>query len=227
MAPTIISDLSLLNVASTVFADHQHLQNCLNPNQQSSIVRNLRRALLKIDRSKERFNKIQNAFLAKYRVRISTNRNQVRFIIPQGVSIYELLRDAQTISLICRGVVAIYPPRLNKWGAIKDFTKRQKEDLARVVLPIVKDSEFRTRLQQQSLLRKCNLRMATAAELAAAHACFSTLVNSNLTDLFDGNILRVKGTKLYYGDGGLSEMDESDYVNNCRYKNVKVAGVKC
>ena len=227
MAPTNNrSDLSLLNIASKIFADHEHLQNCVDPNKQALIVAKLRRAFLKIDNSKERFSKIQKAFLTKYSVRISRNRNQVRFIIPQGSSTYELLRDAQAISLLCRGVVAIYPPRLKQWKTLNDFTKMQKKDLIRIVVPIVKNSEFQSRLQQQSLLRKSNLRMASASELAAAHACFSTLVNINLTDLFDGNILRVKGTKLYYGDGGLSEMDESDYVNNCSYKNVKVAGVK-
>ena len=38
-------------------------------------------------------------------------------------------------------------------------------------------------------------------------------------------MVRIAGTKFYYGDGGLSGMDESDYINNCRYERVFMAGV--
>jgi hypothetical protein len=158
-------------------------------------------------------------FVAKYRVRV-VGKYKVTYTLPKGISVLEMLQEAQVLSLRIYSIVAIYPSRLKKWSRSRGFSTKRTREVTMSINTAVRGSEFKTRVEQVRFLQSRGLRQVSAPFVAAAHAAFF-VVSSR--DLFDGHIIRCKGTKLYYGDGGLGEMGESDYINGCRYKNVKVA----
>lgn len=213
---------NLILLAREAFFKLEHLQNLKDPNRQQRIVSSLRRALIKLQKpDTDKTAKLRNAFIERYQVSIGTN--YVKYTLPKDSSVVDLLRDAQAISYLLRGVVAVYPPRLNAWMKSDKFTSSHVRSRTVEVVPLVRNSEFKSRNEQVKFLKEQGLKTAEDWELAGAHAIYSIFKNKELADLFAGCIVRVKGTKLYYGNGGLSEMDESDYVNNCSYKNVKMA----
>lgn len=160
-------------------------------------------------------------FFEKYSIQFN-KQSVLRYTLPPHTSVFDMLTEAQTLSLESRRIVAVYPSRLQKWSRRKEFLKKSPRSREVIIDPAVKGSEFKTREEQLQFLRSHYLTQAGAPELAAAHTAYFVKTGK---DLFDGNIIRVKGTKLYYGDGGLSEMDETDYINNCRYQRVKTAGI--
>lgn len=224
----------LLEQVRNIFLRLKQLQNTKDSNDQSEIVGQmstaigvLRKATQKgvfgsklTDRSIEE--KLQEAFRKKYNVSVYQT-SRVTYTLPAGHSVYDMLVEAHAVSLITRGIVAVYPTRLDKWRTRPEFSRRsQSESDSVTVEAILPHSGNKTRPEQEVLIQERGYIQATAPELAAAHAAFFALFGK---DLFEGNIVRVMGTKLYYGSGGLSEMDENEYINNCRYQNVRTAVV--
>jgi hypothetical protein len=158
-------------------------------------------------------------FIEKYRVRV-VGKYKINYTLPKGISVLDMLQEAQALSLRIHSIVAIYPSRLKQWSQRREFIRKLTREATMSVDSALKGSEFKTRTEQVRLLKSKGFQQISAPFVAAAHAAFF-VVSSR--DLFDGHIIRCKDTKLYYGDGGLGEMGESDYINRCRYKNVKIA----
>jgi hypothetical protein len=198
------------------FESLKKLQNYKDPNAQKRIFAALKKAVPTIKGAR-----LKKEFISKYSVR-KRSKSLIEFTIPKGYSVLDLLSDAHAISLRTTGKVAVYPPRLENWSTRIEFKKKATRAKRFLVQSLVANSEFKTRSEQAKYLKSLKLSQAKSEELAAAHSANFTLDG---TDFFEGNIIRVVGNKLYYGDGGLSQMDESDFVNNCRYKNLKAASV--
>jgi len=160
--------------------------------------------------------------MEKYKVKV-TGQFRVGYTLPAGISIIQMLHDAQALSLKIHKIVAVYPYRLSQWSRDKSFNKHYSNDTYVSVETVVEGSALKTRREQEQLLRSRRLARVATPFLAGAHAAFFIFSRK---DIFDGYIIRCKNSKLYYGDGGLSEMDESDYINRCRYKNVRIAALR-
>lgn len=163
----------------------------------------------------------KRTFIEEYSVKIP-RPFEIAYTLPAGISVIQMLHEAQELSLKIHGIVAVYPYRLSQWSQNAAFNKQHRINKHIVLHTAIKHSEFKTRREQERLLKSKGLAQVTAPFLAGAHAAFFVMKRA---DFFDGSIIRCKGSKLYYGDGGLSEMDEGDYINQCRYKNVKMAAL--
>jgi hypothetical protein len=99
-----VKDSYLMEVARATFSRLEHLQNSRDPNKQGRIVNSLRRAVEKLKSSSKQ---LRGAFLEKYEINVKAGK--VQFTIPKNGSVMDLLTEAQMISFIGRGAVAVYP----------------------------------------------------------------------------------------------------------------------
>lgn len=141
----------------------------------------------------------------------------VAFEIPRGESPLSVLRAVQPLGQQLYGLSPVWPSRLEYWSGLSEFQRSCDSAEKHKVTAITPGSTKKTRAEVIEFFKESGLVMAELPHLAVAHALHFLDTGE---DLFDGMIIRVLGGKLYYGDGGLSFMDESDYIDSCRYKYV-------
>ena len=156
------------------------------------------------------------ALLESYRYQ-RLSQATVTFEIPIGESPISVLRAVQPIGQKLYGLSPVWPSRLEYWSGLSEFQAPSNVAQKLKVTAITPGSTKKTRAEVIEFFEKSGLTMAELPHVAIAHALHFLDTGE---DLFDGMIIRVVGGKLYYGDGGLSFMDESDYIDSCRYKHV-------
>jgi hypothetical protein len=106
-------------------------------------------------------------FVAKYNIQVH-NSHEVSFVLPRGVSRYEMLCEAQELVGERDGRDLVYPDRLKSWGNDARFTASCESPERIRIDGHVKGGDGKTREQQEKFLITKGLEQAQLEDLAAA-----------------------------------------------------------
>ncbi len=139
-------------------------------------------------------------FIAKYNIQVH-GPHEVSFVLPQGVSRYEMLREAQGLAAETetrRNLV--WPNRLNKWEKDKTFQATSTTPERIQIDGHVDGGDAKNRADQEALLNNMGLPQANLEDLAAAFVAFYVATGK---DLFEGQAARAAGGVLVFFSIGL------------------------
>jgi hypothetical protein len=162
----------------------------------------------------------QRTFLDAYQGEI-LGPSKIRLVIPPNSTFLTLLQGAQALAPTLYKLDAVWPSRLEKWAALSAFNESRKNETTLTIDGVFAGSEWKTRLEQEKFIHDQGRRLGSLPKVAAAHGVYFIATG---TDFFNGRIVRVQEpSSLYYGDGGLSLMNEGDFIDTCRYQHVVAA----
>jgi hypothetical protein len=137
-------------------------------------------------------------FIAKYNIQVH-GPHEVSFVLPKGVSRYEMLCEAQGLVAGRESRDLVYSVQLEKWKDEKTF---QDTCIAPERIQIdghVAGGDAKTRADQEALLRRKSLPQANIEDLAAAFVAFYVATGK---DLFEGKVVRAAGGALCFNSNG-------------------------
>lgn len=162
------------------------------------------------------------AFIDKYKIEL-IGASQIKIIFPAGSSIFDLLEESQRGGPVSEGHFVVWPSRLKVWAAQSAFQDKFQSEFTVGIDGNFLGAIWKTEDEQIKFLETKELRPAPKPFLAAAFAaCF---IATDGESIFRGMNIRTPEGTLYYGDGGLSEMDPGDKIPNCRYQDVSVGAL--
>jgi hypothetical protein len=142
-------------------------------------------------------------FIAKYNIQVHGS-HEVSFVLPQGVSRYEMLLEAQ-------GVVGerdlVRPDDLKKWEKNSKFTDTCTTPERIQIDGHVEGGDGMPKDKQLTLLETKGLSLATLEDLAAAFVAHYVATGE---DLFGGQWVRAAGGALLFNSRGLNVDDIGD-----------------
>jgi cell wall-associated NlpC family hydrolase len=106
-------------------------------------------------------------FVAKYKIQVH-GPHEVSFVLPRGVSRYEMFREAQELVAERDKRDLVYPDRLQKWGNDARFTASCESPERIRIDGHFKGGDGKTLKQQERLLAGEGLEQAKLEDLAAA-----------------------------------------------------------
>lgn len=146
-------------------------------------------------------------FVAKYKIQVH-RPHEVSFVLPTGVSRYEMLRDAQKL---VRTTPIVAPSQLEEWANDASF-KANSDTPERIHIDgHVEGGDVMTRDQQEALVESRGLTLPPLEDLAAAFVAYYVATG---TDLFEGKVVRAADGTLSFYRSGLSVSGLKDDVCN-------------
>ncbi len=138
-------------------------------------------------------------FIAKYNIQVHGS-HEVSFVLPQGVSRYEMLCEAQGLVAGRENRDLVYPEDLKTWKDDKTFKAITTTHEWIQVDGHVKGGDGKTRAEQEAFLKRKGLPQANFEDLAAAFVAFYVATGK---DLFEGQAARAAGGPLFFHSRGL------------------------
>jgi hypothetical protein len=164
-----------------------------------------RSALAELKASGEEFKNLRNTltptdlFIAKYNIQVH-GPHEVSFVLPKGVSRYEMLCEAQGLVAGRDNRNLVYPDRLNKWEAEATFKSTSTTPERIQIDGHVDGGDGMNRADQEAFLKNMGLPQANLEDLAAAFVAFYVATGKNL---FEGKVVRAAGGALSFNSVGL------------------------
>ena len=149
-------------------------------------------------------------FIAKYNIQVH-GPHEVSFVLPKGVSRYEMLCEAQGLVAERDNRNLVYPVRLKKWEAEATFKSTSTTPERIQIDGHVEGADGKTRAKQESFLKSKGLPQANLEDLAAAFVAFYVATGKSL---FEGKWVRAAGGALDFDSFGLCVVDIDDDVSD-------------
>jgi hypothetical protein len=151
-------------------------------------------------------------FVAKYNIQVH-GPHEVSFVLPRGLSRYEMLCEAQELVAKRDQRDLVYPNRLNEWGNDARFTASCESPERIQINGHVKGGDAMTRKDQEKFLQRKGLEQAQLEDLAAAFVAHWVATGQ---DLFDDKWVRAVGGALYFVSHGLvvSAFGDADGISD-------------
>ncbi len=162
-------------------------------------------------------------FMAKYNVTVNNNHT-VSFVLPKGVSRYEMLSEAQAV---VTDLDLVSPNQLKEWANDPTFQKCSEVPERIQIDGHVEGGDAQNRAAQESLVKSKGLTLPSLEDLAAAFVAHYVATGEPLFGWYNksnglGFVVRAAGGTLGFDSGGL-------YVcgigNDSGYSNVAVAAL--
>jgi hypothetical protein len=106
-------------------------------------------------------------FIAKYNIQVHGS-HEVSFVLPSGVSRYEMLREAHELVAERDERNLVWPTQLNKWEKNKTFQATSTTPERIQIDGHVEGGDEKTRAEQEAFLKSKGLPQANLEDLAAA-----------------------------------------------------------
>jgi hypothetical protein len=145
-------------------------------------------------------------FIAKYNIQVH-GPHEVSFVLPKGVSRYEMLCEAHEIVAERDGRDLVYPPHLQNWAHASAFTLPCTTPERIRIDGHVEGGDEKTRHEQEAFLVNKGLQQAKLEDLAAASVAHYVATG---TDLFENLVVRAVGGALYFNCNGVEVYDIDD-----------------
>jgi hypothetical protein len=164
-----------------------------------------RSALDKLKASGVAFKELRNTlsptdlFIAKYNIQVHGS-HEVSFVLPKGVSRYEMLCEAQGLVAERDNRNLVLPTQLERWKDDKTFKATSTTPERIQIDGHVAGGDGKTRANQESFLKSKGLPQANLEDLAAAFVAFYVATGK---DLFEGKVVRAAGGALNFYSLGL------------------------
>jgi hypothetical protein len=166
-------------------------------------------ALAELKASGAEFQKLRSTltpsqlFIAKYNIQVH-GPHEVSFVLPQGVSRYEMLLEAQGV---VRERNLVWSDDLKKWEKNSKFTDTCTTPERIQIDGHVEGGDGMPKDKQLKLLETKGLSLATLEDLAAAFVAHYVATGK---DLFEYKVVRAAGGALYFFSNGLGVRDVRD-----------------
>ena len=138
-------------------------------------------------------------FVAKYNIQVH-GPHEVSFVLPRGVSRYEMLCEAQELVAERDKLDLVYPDHLKEWANDARFTASCESPERIQINGHVKGGDEKTRKQQEKFLTTKGLEQAQLEDLAAAFVAHYVATGQ---DLFEDKWVRAVGGALNFDSDGL------------------------
>ena len=138
-------------------------------------------------------------FIAKYNIQVH-GPHEVSFVLPSGVSRYEMLCEAQGLVAERDNRNLVFPDRLKKWEAEATFNSTSITPERIQIDGHVEGGDAKNRADQEALLKSKGLPQANLEDLAAAFVAFYVATGK---DLFEDQVVRAAGGALCFRSSGL------------------------
>ena len=174
-----------------------------------------RNALDELKASGEAFKELRTTltptdlFIAKYNIQVH-GPHEVSFVLPKGVSRYEMLCEAQGLVADRNTRDLVYRDHLKRWEKDKTFQATSTTPEWIQIDGHVDGADAKTRAEQEDFLKRKGLPQANLEDLAAAFVAFYVATGK---DLFEDKVVRAAGGALYFHSVGLRVVDISDGVS--------------
>jgi hypothetical protein len=139
-------------------------------------------------------------FIAKYNIQVH-GPHEVSFVLPQGVSRYEMLLEAHELVAERDERDLVWPIQLNKLEKDKTFQATTTTPERIQIDGHVEGGDGKTRAKQEAFLKSKGLPQANLEDLAAAFVAFYVATGKSL---FEGQWVRAADGALYFDSLGLS-----------------------
>jgi hypothetical protein len=151
-------------------------------------------------------------FIAKYNIQVH-GPHEVSFVLPSGVSRYEMLCEAQGLVAERDNRNLVFPDRLKKWEAEATFNSTSITPERIQIDGHVEGGDAKNRADQEALLKSKGLPQANLEDLAAALVAFYVATGKNL---FEGKRVRAAGGALSFSSVGLvvCVLDDAGSLSN-------------
>ena len=175
-----------------------------------------REALDQLTASGVAFKKLRNTlsptdlFIVKYNIQVH-GPHEVSFVLPSGVSRYEMLCEAQDLVAVRDNHGLVWPAQLNKWKDAKTFKATTTIPERIQIDGHVDGGDGMNRADQEAFLNNMELPQANLEDLAAAFVAFYVATGKNL---FEGKRARAAGGVLRFHSFGLDVSDIGDDDGN-------------
>ncbi len=174
-------------------------------------------ALAALKASGEKFQELRSTltardlFVAKYNIEVH-GRHEVSFVLPKGVSRYEMLSEAQKL---VEGRDLVYPKRLEKWRDDSAFQKSSDTPERIRIDGHVQGGDAKDRATQEALVRDMGRTLPSLEDLAAAFVAHYMATGEPLFGWFNkanqwSFVVRAAGGALHFLSGGLRVVDIYD-----------------
>jgi hypothetical protein len=155
-------------------------------------------------------------FIAKYNIQVH-GPHEVSFVLPSGVSRYEMLCEAQGLVAERDNRNLVFPDRLKKWEAEATFNSTSITPERIQIDGHVEGGDGMNRADQEAFLNNMGLPQANLEDLAAALVAFYVATGKSL---FEGQWVRAAGGALHLPGRGLY-VDGID--DDCSHGDVAVS----
>jgi hypothetical protein len=146
-------------------------------------------------------------FIAKYNIQVHGS-HEVSFVLPSGVSRYEMLCGAQVlVAERENGRNLVWPDDLKTWKDDKTFQATSTTPERIQIDGHVEGGDGKTRAKQEAFLKSKGLPQANLEDLAAAFVAFYVATGK---DLFERKVVRAAGGALCFVSNGLVVGDIDD-----------------
>jgi hypothetical protein len=175
-----------------------------------------RSALDQLKASRETFKELRSTlsptdlFIAKYNIQVH-GPHEVSFVLPKGVSRYEMLCEAQELVEELENRDLVPPRHLKTWEKDKTFKATTTTPERIQIDGHVKGGDGKTRAKQEAFLNKKGLPQANLEDLVAAFVAFYVATGR---DLFEGQWVRAAGGVLYLHRSELRVGDINDGLSD-------------
>jgi hypothetical protein len=139
-------------------------------------------------------------FVAKYNIQVH-GPHEVSFVLPRGVSRYEMLCEAQELVKNRDQRDLVYPDHLNRRMGDARFTASCDQPERIQIDGHVEGGDAMTRKDQEAFLQREGLEQAELEDLAAAFVAHWVATGQ---DLLENKLVRAVGGALYFSSKGLS-----------------------
>jgi hypothetical protein len=148
-------------------------------------------------------------FVAKYNIQVHGS-HEVSFVLPRGVSRYEMILEAHALVAERDGRDLVYPNDLKRWGDDARLTASCESPERIQIDGHVQGGDEKTRTQQEKFLTTKGLEQAQLEDLAAAFVANYVATGE---DLFEDQWVRAVGGALYFLSHGLGVRGIDDGVS--------------
>ena len=157
-------------------------------------------------------------FIAKYNIQVH-GPHEVSFVLPKGVSRYEMLCEAQGLVAGRDNRNLVYPDRLKKWEAEATFKSTSTTPERIQIDGHVGGGDGKTRAKQEAFLKSEGFPQANLEDLAAAFVAHWVATGEPLFGWCEqadewSFVVRAAGGALHFGSDGLSVGGIGDVGNS-------------
>jgi hypothetical protein len=172
-----------------------------------------RSALDQLKASRETFKELRSTlsptdlFIAKYNIQVH-GPHEVSFVLPKGVSRYEMLCEAQGLVAERDNCNLVWPDRLKEWERDKTFKATTTTPERIQIDGHVEGGDGMNRANQETFLKSKGLPQANLEDLAAAFVGYWVATGEPLFGWYDkpgqwSFVVRAAGGVLSFGSDGL------------------------
>jgi len=145
-------------------------------------------------------------FVAKYNIQVH-GPHEVSFVLPRGVSRYEMILEAHALVAERDKRDLVYPPHLKEWGNEARFTASCESPERIQIDGHVQGGDEKTRTQQEKFLTTKGLEQAQLEDLAVAFVAHYVATGEPLFGWYKNNpwsfVVRAVGGALSFSSNGL------------------------